>query len=116
MFQTICHNKDISHADCILANVFCLYHTVGHLVWKIEEGSLEHAHEGDPLIEGGLGSLLIDSIAVPLFSNPNNSETSKLVYLLWSPIFLLHDAFEMPLIGRGDVGTAVDPAVVLCQV
>ena len=92
MFQTICHNKDISHADCILANVVCLYHTVGHLVWKIEEGSLEHAHEGDPLIEGGLGSLL------------------------WSPILLLHDAFEMPLIGRGDVGTAVDPAVVLCQV
>ena len=65
---------------------------VAHLVRKIEERRLEHHHEGDPLVERGLGGLLR------------------------APIFLLHDAFEVALVGGGDVGTAVDPAVVLRQV
>ena len=65
---------------------------VAHLVWKIEERRLEHHHEGDPLVERGLRGLLR------------------------APIFLLHDALEVALVGGGDVGTAVDPAVVLRQV
>ena len=74
----------------ILANV-CSY-AVGHLVRKVEQGGLQHHHEGDPLVEGGLGSLF------------------------WSPIFLLNNALEVALVGGGDVGAAVDPAVVLRQV
>ena len=63
-----------------------------YLVGQVEEGGLQHHHEGDPLVEGGLGSLLR------------------------SPILLLNDAHEVALVGRGDVGAAVDPAVVLRQV
>ena len=36
--------------------------------------------------------------------------------LLGAPIFLLDDALEVALVGRGDVRAAVDPAVVLGQV
>ena len=41
-----------------LANVVCLHTVVAHLVWQVEEGGLQHHHEGDPLVEGGLWSLL----------------------------------------------------------
>ena len=55
------------------------FFSIGHLVWKIEERSLEHHHEGDPLVERGLWCLL------------------------WAPIFLLNDTFEMALGSRMDI-------------
>ena len=54
------------------------FFSIGHLVGKIEERSLEHHHEGDPLVERGLWRLL------------------------WAPIFLLNDTFEMALGSRMD--------------
>ena len=59
-------------------------------VGEIEESGLDAEHEGDPLVVGGVGGVVLAVDAL-----------------------LLHDAPEVGLVLGGDVGAPVDPAVVL---